>query len=118
LHSAAACRSCVCEDDPGARLRDIAANLGIAERSARGIVTDLTAAGYVTKLQVGPSTVTCSAGAYWSVVMDVIMHSFTVGRYRGAESVHAPGPFGRKSFSRTNPVSRPLPAGRMIARIG
>jgi hypothetical protein len=33
--------------DPSARLRDIAASLGITARSARGIVTDLTAAGYV-----------------------------------------------------------------------
>ena len=31
--------------DPGARLRDIAASLGITERSAHGILTDLTAAG-------------------------------------------------------------------------
>jgi hypothetical protein len=30
--------------DPGARLRDIAASLDITERSARGIVTDLTGA--------------------------------------------------------------------------
>jgi DNA-binding IclR family transcriptional regulator len=36
--------------DPGARLRDIAASLDITERGARGIVTDLTAAGYVIKL--------------------------------------------------------------------
>ena len=33
--------------DPSVRLRDIAASLGITARSARGIVTDLTAAGYV-----------------------------------------------------------------------
>ena len=32
--------------DPGARLRDIAASLDITERSACGIVTDLTAPGY------------------------------------------------------------------------
>ncbi|MGH3123131.1 MAG: helix-turn-helix domain-containing protein, partial [Streptosporangiaceae bacterium] len=32
--------------DPGMRLRDIAASLGITERSAFGIVTDLTEAGY------------------------------------------------------------------------
>jgi hypothetical protein len=31
--------------DPDARLRDIAAGLGITERSAYGIVTDLTQAG-------------------------------------------------------------------------
>ena len=35
--------------DPGMRLRDIAAALGITERTAYGIVTDLTAAGYVVK---------------------------------------------------------------------
>jgi hypothetical protein len=36
-----------------ARLRDIAASLGITERSAHGIVTDLTAAGYVIKQKDG-----------------------------------------------------------------
>jgi len=35
--------------DPGARLRDIGTTLGITERSAYGIVTDLTEAGYVVK---------------------------------------------------------------------
>ena len=35
--------------DPGVRLRDIAATLGITERTAYGIVTDLTEAGYVVK---------------------------------------------------------------------
>jgi len=35
--------------DPGIRLRDIAATLGITERSAYAIVTDLVAAGYVVK---------------------------------------------------------------------
>ena len=39
--------------DPGARLRDIAASLDITERSAYGIVTDLTAAGYVVKHKDG-----------------------------------------------------------------
>src|ERR1700735_2106106 len=39
--------------DPGARLRDIAAALGITERSAYGIVTDLTRAGYVVKEKAG-----------------------------------------------------------------
>ena len=34
--------------DPGVRLRDIAASLGITERGAYGIATDLTAAGYLT----------------------------------------------------------------------
>jgi hypothetical protein len=39
--------------DPGARLRDIAASLGITERSAHGIITDLTRAGYVVKQKDG-----------------------------------------------------------------
>jgi hypothetical protein len=39
--------------DPGVRLRDIAASLGITERSAYGIVTDLTAAGYAVKRKDG-----------------------------------------------------------------
>ena len=39
--------------DPGARLRDIAAILGITERRAHGIITDLTEAGYVVKRKDG-----------------------------------------------------------------
>jgi hypothetical protein len=39
--------------DPGMRLRDIAAQVGITERSAYGIVADLTTAGYVAKLKDG-----------------------------------------------------------------
>jgi predicted ArsR family transcriptional regulator len=39
--------------DPGVRLRDIADALGITERSAFGIVADLTAAGYVVKDKAG-----------------------------------------------------------------
>jgi hypothetical protein len=39
--------------DPGIRLRDIAARLDITERSAHGIITDLTRAGYVVKHRDG-----------------------------------------------------------------
>src|SRR6266851_1184576 len=39
--------------DPGVRLREIAAGLGITERSAHAIVADLTAAGYVVKQKHG-----------------------------------------------------------------
>jgi IclR helix-turn-helix domain len=39
--------------DPGVRLRDIAASVGITERSAYGIVTDLTEAGYVVRQKDG-----------------------------------------------------------------
>jgi len=35
--------------DPGVRLRDIATMVGITERSAFGIVTDLIASGYVVR---------------------------------------------------------------------
>jgi DNA-binding IclR family transcriptional regulator len=39
--------------DPGIRLREIAASLGITERSAYGIVIDLTDAGYIVKHKDG-----------------------------------------------------------------
>jgi len=39
--------------DPGARLRDISAGLGITERSAYAIVTDLIQAGYIIKTKDG-----------------------------------------------------------------
>jgi hypothetical protein len=39
--------------DPGVRLREIAASLGITERSAYGIVADLAEAGYVVKQKNG-----------------------------------------------------------------
>lgn len=43
---------CIAQD-PGVRLRDIAAALGITERHAYGIVSDLTTAGYVVKKKDG-----------------------------------------------------------------
>jgi DNA-binding IclR family transcriptional regulator len=47
-------RVLVCiSDDPGVRLRDIATTLGITERTAFGIVGDLTRAGYVIKEKDG-----------------------------------------------------------------
>ena len=39
--------------DPGVRLRDIATALGITERSAFAIVTDLAESGYVVKQREG-----------------------------------------------------------------
>jgi len=39
--------------DPGVRLRDIASMVGVTERSAYGIVTELAAAGYVVKERDG-----------------------------------------------------------------
>ena len=47
-------RALVCiAHDPGVRLRDIAATLDVTERTAFGIVTDLTEAGYVVKDKEG-----------------------------------------------------------------
>jgi len=40
-------------DDPDIRLRDLAAALGVTERTAYGIVVDLTQAGYVLKEKDG-----------------------------------------------------------------
>ena len=39
--------------DPGVRLRELAAGLGITERSAHTIVADLTTAGYLVKHKHG-----------------------------------------------------------------
>ena len=39
--------------DPQARIRDLAASVGITERAAQAIVNDLEADGYVTKVRVG-----------------------------------------------------------------
>jgi DNA-binding IscR family transcriptional regulator len=39
--------------DPGVRLRDIAERVGITERTAYGIVTDLADAGYIVKEREG-----------------------------------------------------------------
>ncbi len=47
-------RALVCiAEDPGVRLRDIAATLDITERTAFGIITDLTEAGYLVKERDG-----------------------------------------------------------------
>jgi DNA-binding MarR family transcriptional regulator len=42
--------------DPEARIRDIAVAAGITERTAQVIVTDLEAAGYITRTRVGRRT--------------------------------------------------------------
>ena len=41
------------ERDPDARLRDIAETVGITERAAQRIVSDLVEAGYVTREREG-----------------------------------------------------------------
>jgi hypothetical protein len=46
------CLLCIAQD-PDTRLRDIAATLGITERSAYAIVNDLVTAGYVVKAKEG-----------------------------------------------------------------
>ena len=40
-------------NNPDARLRDVAETVGITERAAQRIVTDLVDAGYVTRVRVG-----------------------------------------------------------------
>jgi DNA-binding IclR family transcriptional regulator len=41
------------QQNPSVRLRDIATTVGITERAAQRIVTDLVEAGYVTRERVG-----------------------------------------------------------------
>jgi DNA-binding IclR family transcriptional regulator len=40
-------------NDPGARLRDIGDRVSITERAAHRIVTELAAAGYITRTRTG-----------------------------------------------------------------
>lgn len=40
-------------NDPDARLRDIAESVGVTERAAQAIVTDLEEAGYLRRVRVG-----------------------------------------------------------------
>ncbi|MEU6721848.1 winged helix-turn-helix domain-containing protein [Nonomuraea sp. NPDC046802] len=42
--------------DPNTRVRDIAGAIGITERAAQAIVTDLEVAGYITRTRVGRRT--------------------------------------------------------------
>ncbi|MDQ4129775.1 MAG: winged helix-turn-helix domain-containing protein [Actinomycetota bacterium] len=44
---------CVARDPLGTRLRDIAATVGITERAAHMIVSDLVEAGYLSRQRVG-----------------------------------------------------------------
>ena len=41
----------------GARIRDIAAAVGLTERTVQAIIADLEAAGYLTRTRAGRSTV-------------------------------------------------------------
>jgi len=111
-------RALVCiAKDPGLRLRDIAAALGITERSVYGIVADLTDAGYVLKERDGrrnryriqkhlPLGDSISREAAIGEVLDVLVESDGGGRptrrrrplvAQGAESDHGwrgPGTIG------------------------
>jgi DNA-binding Lrp family transcriptional regulator len=42
--------------NPEARIRDISAAAGITERTAQAIVSDLEAAGYITRTRIGRRT--------------------------------------------------------------
>jgi DNA-binding Lrp family transcriptional regulator len=42
--------------DPGARIRDISAVVGLTERTVQAIVSDLEAAGYLTRTRTGRRT--------------------------------------------------------------
>jgi DNA-binding transcriptional ArsR family regulator len=81
-------------DDPGVRLRDIATALGITERSAFAIVTDLTDAGYVVKEREGrrnrytiqhhlPLPEHTSRARTIGDVLDVLVGTTGVDRQRG-----------------------------------
>ena len=79
--------------DPGVRLRDLATTLGITERSAFAIVTDLTEGGYVVKEKDGrrnryqiqphlPLRETISKQRTIGEVLDLLVETNTRGRRR------------------------------------
>lgn len=75
--------------DPDIRLRDVAEQVGITERAAQGIVTDLVDAGYLTRTRVGRRN-------QYSVERDQpLRHQLedgvTVGRLLQAVGAGAPG---------------------------
>ena len=71
---------CIAQD-PGARLRDIAAAVDITERTAHGIVVDLAESGYVVKTREGRRN-------RYQVQPDLPLHT-PVGRQRPVGDVLA-----------------------------
>ena len=98
------------------RLRDIAAELGITERSAYGIVADLTEAGYVAKLKDGRRN-------HYQIQTHLPLPE-PAGRERTVGEVLAmlAGPSattGRRPVDRSRPVDRgrPVDGGRPVNRM-
>jgi hypothetical protein len=77
--------------DPGVRLRDIGARVGITERAAHRIVTELTAAGHITRQRNGRRN-HYAVNAH-SPLPDPIAREQNVGSLLEILSAsHAPGP--------------------------
>src|SRR5580698_1041670 len=90
---------------PGAPLRDVALSLGITERSAHGIVSDLTAAGYVVKRKHGrrnsyqiqahlPLPEPAIPEPALGDVLDVLIGEKAAQHLTGATASAEPGPAG------------------------
>jgi hypothetical protein len=98
--------------DPGVRLRDIAASAGITERSAYGIVTDLTTAGYVTKekdgrrnrYQIQPHMPLPEPGGQGTAIGEVLAVLAGAGQ---PVTRPAPAPDGRQQYHEAGGRSRP-----------
>ncbi len=101
--------------DPGARLRDIAASLGITERRAHGIVTDLVEAGYVVKHKDGrrnryriqADLPLPEAGTQEPAIGEVL--GLLLGNKGGlarSPGLDAAGPAGRRSGARHRPIQQ------------
>ncbi|TMR33976.1 MarR family transcriptional regulator [Nonomuraea zeae] len=83
--------------DPGVRMRDIAASIGITERTAQNIVRDLYEAGYLTRERIGRRN-------RYSLNLDRQWSAFFVGGFRWVPCATqaAPSP----SSTPTTPASR------------
>ncbi|MFG3438862.1 helix-turn-helix transcriptional regulator [Nonomuraea sp. NPDC047897] len=93
--------------DPQVRVRDIAAVIGITERAAQGIVTDLREAGYLDPVRVGRRNhYTIDAAQHFrhpteanmpvQVLIDMFTHRDTAG-----------APTGHRSLADTTTVRAP-----------
>ena len=98
--------------DPGVRLREIAAALAITERSAFGIVNELTEAGYVVKEKDGRRNRYQIQGHL--PLRDTVARERTIGEILDI-LVEASAPDADTARRRTQRIPRPAQLGVMAA---
>ena len=110
--------------DPGARLRDIAAGLGITERSAHGIVTDLAEAGYLisqkdgrrNRYQIQAHLPVPEPGTWEPAIGEVVALFAAQGRPESPQAAGTPAIAERPVRYRA-PASAPAPADDSLEEV-